>query len=47
MEEFETKKIIKKWGNSYIIVLGQEEKKFLNIKEGDIVNIKYFKENEN
>lgn len=33
------KKVIKKWGNSLVIVLSNEERSINNIDEGDIVDI--------
>ncbi len=32
------RKILKKWGKSYIILLNKEDVKTLNLKEGDIID---------
>lgn len=34
-----TTKIVKKWGDSMIIVVSPEELKMLKIKEGDVIEI--------
>lgn len=44
--EIETKKIIKKWGNSLIMLVSDLEKLKLKLKEGDIVSIKIKKDEE-
>lgn len=33
------KKIVRKMGNSYVIILNQEDRKIHNLKEGDIVDL--------
>ena len=33
------KKIVKKFGNSFVIILNKEDKRIYNLKEGDIVEI--------
>ena len=38
------KKIIKKWGDSYVIGLSSEDVKIYDLKEGDVVDIELTKE---
>ena len=38
------KKIVKKWGESFVIRLSPDEVKILKLKEGDIVDVEITKE---
>lgn len=39
------KKIIKKYGNSLVIIFNSEDSKIYNLKEGDIINLEISKQN--
>jgi hypothetical protein len=39
------KKIVKKYGNSFVILLDTEDIKIYKLNEGDVVNIELIKEN--
>jgi antitoxin component of MazEF toxin-antitoxin module len=38
------KKIVKKWGDSFVVILSREDMKIYNLKEGDILDIEFCKE---
>jgi len=38
------KKIVKKYGNSFVIILDREDMKIYKLKEGDIIDIVIHKE---
>jgi len=43
VEIIKMKKLIKKWGNTHVIVLNVEDMEICKLKEGDVVIVKLFK----